>query len=146
MLIPYLLLPNVTLYHVFNRMLFKVEDEHMKTCLERLIIEMNEQPSAEAPFINFGQDAGGTDQANLFMTALYDYQQNSSDPSIVEELGKMASDELFYGVDEIIKFKLSRFHTFPMRLTMINYHFRLYDFSIFVFNYKNIFVGRRCRA
>jgi len=120
MLIPYLLQSNTSLYNVFNHMLFRLEDGHVKQCLERLIIEMNDNPNSVEPFKRFAEDASGTNSAVLFMTTLYDYQQNTSDPSVITELGKMASEELFNGVDEIIEFKLRKFDMFPTKLTMIS--------------------------
>lgn len=120
MLIPYLLQSNATLYTVFNRMLTRLEDGHVKHCLERLIIEMNEQPNSEEPFVRFALDASSSDSAVLFMTTLYDYQQHTFDHSILTELGKLASEELFYGVDEIIDFKLRKFNMFPTKMTMLN--------------------------
>lgn len=120
MLIPYLYQKNATLYNVFNRMLLRIDDGFIKDCLERLIIEMNDSPNSSEPFLRFAQSASGTDEAILFMHTLYDYQQNSFDQSIIQELGRMASEELFKGIDEIIAFKLRKFNMFPTKLTMIN--------------------------
>ncbi|MGP9043218.1 hypothetical protein [Cytobacillus kochii] len=120
MLIPYLLQTNATLYNVLNRMLLRIEEGHVKQCLEALIIEMNDYPNSEVPFKKFAIEASGTDNSILFMTTLYDYQQHSFDPSVINELGKMASEELFNGVDEIIDFKLRKFNMFPTKLTMIS--------------------------
>ncbi len=77
MLIPYLLQSNATLYNVFNKMLFRLEEGYVKSSLENLIIEMNDNPNSEEPFKKFALMASGTDQAVLFMTTLYDYQQNN---------------------------------------------------------------------
>lgn len=121
MLIPYLLQSGSTLYSVFNRMLSRLEDGHVKHCLERLLIEMNEQPNSEEPFKKFAIDASGTDSAILFMTTLYDFQQNTFDHSIITELGQMASEELFEGVDDIIAYKLRKFVMYPTKLTMASF-------------------------
>lgn len=121
MLIPYLLQSGATLYSVFNRMLSRLDEGHVKQCLERLLIEMNEQPNSEEPFKKFALDASGTDSAVLFMTTLYDFQQNTFDHSIITELGQMASEELFEGVDDIIAFKLRKFVMYPTKLTMASF-------------------------
>ena len=84
MLIPYLLQSNATLYNVFNKMLFRLEEGYVKSSLENLIIEMNDNPNSEEPFKKFALTASGTDQAVLFMTTLYDYQQNTFYSSIIE--------------------------------------------------------------
>lgn len=120
MLIPYLYRKNATLYSTFNRMLNRLEEGHVKECLQRLIIDMNNNPNSVEPFKKFALDASGTDNSILFMNTLYDYQQHSFDQSIISELGKMASEDLFNGVDEIINYKLKKFDMYPTKLTMIN--------------------------
>lgn len=142
MLIPYLLQSNSTLYNVFNKMLLRLEDGHVKSCLENLIIEMNNNPNSEDPFKEFALKASGTDQAVLFMTTLYDYQQNTFDSSVITELGKMASEQLFNGVDEIIDFKLRRFNMFPTKITMLSIIITFgYMISTFIYLFKDFLVG-----
>lgn len=121
MLIPLLLQKGATLYVVLNKMRDRIEDGYVKEALERFLIALNEKPNSEKPFYQFAVEASGTDQAILFMTTLYDYQQNSYDTSILEELGRMSSQELFEGVDEIINFKLRKFSLFPTKLTMATF-------------------------
>ncbi|MGG3663002.1 hypothetical protein [Bacillus gobiensis] len=121
MLIPYLLQTNATLYSVFSRMLDRVEEGHVKSSLERLLIEMNEYPNSDEPFVRFAKDASGTDSSILFMTTLYDFQQNTYDHSIIMELGQLSSAQLFEGVDEIISFKLRKFSLYPTKLTMASF-------------------------
>ena len=138
MLIPYLLQSNATLYNVFNKMLFRLEEGYVKSSLENLIIEMNDNPNSEEPFKKFALTASGTDQAVLFMTTLYDYQQNTFDSSIIEELGKMASEQLFNGVDEIIEFNM-----FPTRITMLSLIIVFgYMISTFVHLFMEFLLGR----
>ncbi|SEO94485.1 hypothetical protein SAMN04488134_1206 [Amphibacillus marinus] len=142
MLIPYLYQENATLYNAFNRMLLRMEEGFVKDCLERLIIEMNDNPNSAVPFEHFAASASGTDEATLFMHTLYDYQQNSFDRSIIQELGRMASEELFKGVDEIIAFKLGRFNLFPTKLTMINLIIVMgYMIAVFVEMLKQLITG-----
>lgn len=121
MLIPYLLQTNTTLYSVFTRLLDRIEGEHVKKSLERLLIEMNEYPNSEVPFVRFAKDASGTDSSILFMTTLYDFQQNTYDTSIIMELGQLSSVQLFEGVDEIITYKLRKFSMYPTKLTMASF-------------------------
>lgn len=142
MLIPYLLQSNATLYNVFNKMLFRLEDGYVKNSLENLIIEMNDNPNSEEPFKKFALMASGTDQAVLFMTTLYDYQQNTFDSSVIEELGKMASEQLFNGVDEIIDFKLRKFNMFPTKITMLSLIIVFgYMISTFIHLFKDFLLG-----
>jgi hypothetical protein len=121
MLIPYLLQTNATLYSVFTRLLERLEESHVKRALERLLIEMNEYPNSDVPFVRFAKDASGTDSSILFMTTLYDFHQNTFDHSIIMELGQLSSDQLFEGVDEIITYKLRKFSLYPTKLTMSSF-------------------------
>lgn len=121
MLIPYLLQTDATLYSVFTRLLDRIEPGHVKSSLERLLIEMNEYPNSEVPFLRFAKDASGTDSSILFMTTLYDFQQNTFDHSIIMELGQLSSEQLFEGVDEIITYKLRKFSMYPTKLTMASF-------------------------
>ncbi|GAF66459.1 putative ATPase [Bacillus sp. TS-2] len=118
-LIPELKKPHATIYTIFNRMLPKIEDGHVKNCLERLIINMNENPNSDEPFKEFAEDASGTDDAHLFFSTLYDYQQYTFDDSVLYELGQMASEDLFNSVDEIILYKISKFKMNPTKVTML---------------------------
>ncbi|MCY9367507.1 hypothetical protein MOF14_12270 [Bacillus spizizenii] len=118
LLIPYLLQKGATVYKVLNKMRNRIEDGHVKDALEKLLIGMNEMPNSEEPFRQFALDASGTDQAVLFMTTLYDFQQSTSDTSVIQELGQISSQELFKGVDDIISYKLRGFFMFPTKLTM----------------------------
>ncbi|MCM3113655.1 hypothetical protein [Lederbergia lenta] len=121
MLIPYLLQSGTTLYSVFTRLLDRIEDGHVKSSLERLLIEMNEYPNSDVPFVRFAKNASGTDSSILFMTTLYDYHQNTYDNSIIMELGQLSSVQLFEGVDEIITYKLRKFSMYPTKLTMASF-------------------------
>lgn len=141
-LIPYLYQDNATVYSVLNRMLTRVGDNEIKENLERLIIEMNDNPNSSKPFENFALNASGEDEAVLFMHTLYDYQQHSYDKSIIQELGRMASDDLFKGVDEIIEFKIRKFNMFPTKLTMINILIVLgYLGATFINELQNLFAA-----
>lgn len=139
MLIPYLYEDGATLYSVFNRLLNRLEESYVKQCLERLIIDMNNHPNSAIPFKEFGETASGTDEGVLFMHTLHDYQQNSFDRSIIQELGRMASEDLFKGIDEIIAFKLRKFNLFPTKLTMINLIIVMgYMLAVFMDLFKDI--------
>ncbi|MGL4730916.1 MAG: hypothetical protein ACRCW0_04955 [Clostridium sp.] len=120
MLIPYLLQSNSTLYGVFNKMLNRLNDGFVKNCLENIIIDMNDEPNSEKPFKEFALKSSGTNESVLFMTTLYDYQQNTDDSSVITELGRMASEQLFNGIDNIIEYKLNKFNMFPTKITMLS--------------------------
>lgn len=121
MLIPYLLQTGATVYGAFNSMLTRIEDEHLINCLKRLLVDMNQNPNSDKPFRNFALDASGTDQAILFLTTLYDYQQSSADTSVIFELGQMANEQLFAGIKEIVAYKVRKFVMFPTKLVMVSF-------------------------
>ncbi|MDO7204246.1 hypothetical protein Q5M85_08950 [Paraclostridium bifermentans] len=81
---------------------------------------MNDDPNSEKPFKEFALKTSGTNESVLFMTTLYDYQQNTDDSSVITELGRMASDQLFNGIDDIIEYKLDKFNMFPTKITMLS--------------------------
>ncbi|MEK4692416.1 hypothetical protein [Bacillus sp. FSL W8-1202] len=112
---------NSTLYKALNKMLKRMDEGQVKTALKRLLIGLSDEPNSEAPFRQFAKEASGTDQAMLYMTTLFDYQQSSSDPTIINDLADMSSKQLFAGVREIIEFKLRKFAMFPTKLTMASF-------------------------
>lgn len=121
MLIPFLRETNANLYSALNKMLKRMDESHVKDALKRLLIGMNDQPNSEEPFRTFANEASGTDRAMLFMMTLFDYQQSSYDTSIINELGQMASKQLFDGVREIADYKLRKFSMFPTKITMASF-------------------------
>lgn len=121
MVIPYLMQSHATLYSVFNKLLKRIDDGEVKSNLQRLMIEMLEKPNDVEPFQKFAIKSSGTDSSILFMTTLYDYQQNTHDTNVITELGKIASEELFETVDEIVSYKLKQFSMFPTKLTMASF-------------------------
>ncbi|MGG0888912.1 hypothetical protein [Cytobacillus horneckiae] len=142
LLAPYLLSVDSTLYGVFTRMLERTEEEHIKSAIERLLIEMNEYPSSDVPFVKFAKNASGTDDSILFMTTLFDFQQNSSDKTIIMELVKLSSEQLFEGVDEIITFKIRKLTMFPTKLTMASFIVVLgYAITIIADSFTSGFLG-----
>lgn len=118
MIIPYLMQGDATLYAVFQKMNRRLEEGAVKKNLQRLMINMLENPNDIEPFKKFAIESSGTDSAVLFMSTLFDYQQNTNDTNVIAELGRMSSEELFETVDEIVSYKLRKFSMFPTKLTM----------------------------
>lgn len=121
MLIPLLLENGATLYGALNKMLKRLEPGHVKDALQKFLIELNENPESEEPFIKFANAASGSEEAILFLSSLYDYKESSFDTSVIEELGKTSSEKLFEGVQDIIEFKARKFSLFPTKLTMVTF-------------------------
>lgn len=120
LLIPYLtkLSDGVSLYQVFKEMLHRLDNDIDRKCLERLMVDMTNNPNSPAPFSKFAYDFSGTDRAELFMLSVYDMKQGSFDPSVVTDLGRQASDDLMKQIDKVIKMKTKRFNNLSTWLTM----------------------------
>lgn len=123
LLIPYLKQSKgeVSLYSIFNKILQRTEDEQDRKSLYTLMSEMSSKPSDIEPFIAFANRSSGTDMSVLFMSTIFDFQQSTFDTSVIDELGKIASEELINGIDEIINFKLRRFVFFPTKIVMSSF-------------------------
>ncbi len=120
LLIPYLKQNEgkASLYTIFNKILQRTENEQDKKMLYTLMSEMSSKPNNIKPFIDYANKSSGTDMSVLFMSTIFDFQQSTFDTSVIDELGKMASEELLDGINQIIKFKLHRFSSFPTKITM----------------------------
>ncbi|MGL9969210.1 hypothetical protein [Enterococcus sp. DIV1420a] len=116
MLIPYLLVENQgkSLYAIFSHLAKRIEGDSLQEPLYQLLTDMNDYPNEIEPFIHFAENCSGTDEAINFMTTLFYFQQSSDDPTIIQELGRLANDELFAGVKEIVDMKVRRFGKYPM--------------------------------
>lgn len=119
LLIPYLKQSegNASLYTIFNKILQRTTDENDRKNLSRLMSQMTSRPNDVQPFIDFANRSSGTDRSVLFMTTIFDFQHSSFDTSVIDELGKEASKELMIGIDEIVRFKVSRFGGYPSKVT-----------------------------
>ncbi|MGE6626830.1 hypothetical protein [Bacillus pumilus] len=114
----YLLENKTTIYSAFQKMKEREKDGFLKDALQDLLIDLHERPDDVKPFIDFANRTSGSDRSKLFMITLFEYHQNSKDDSIIYQLGKMTSEQLFLVVDEIIEFKHGKFLNFPMKITM----------------------------
>lgn len=123
LLIPYLKQSKgeVSLYSIFNKIMQRLEDEQDRNSLYRLMSEMSSKPNDIQPFIDYANRSSGTDMSVLFMSTIFDFQQSTFDTSVIDELGKISSEELINGIDEIIEFKLRRFVFFPTKIVMSSF-------------------------
>lgn len=123
LLIPYLKQTkgSTSLYTIFNKILQRLENKEDRDLLYTLMTEMTNKPEDIQPFIDYANRTSGTDMSVLFMSTIFDFQQSSSDTSVIDELGKIASEELIHGIDEIINFKLKRFVFFPTKIVMSSF-------------------------
>lgn len=140
LLIPYLKQSKgQSLYSIFNRILQRMDNKEDKKLLYTLMTEMSTRPNDIQPFIDYANKTSGTDMAVLFMSTIFDFKQSTFDISVIDELGKIASEELMNGIDEIIEYKLKRFVFFPTKLVMSCFIIVLgFATSVLVANLANI--------
>lgn len=123
LLIPYLLQAkgDVALYSIFNKILLRIINEVDRNSLYLLMSEMSSKPSDVNPFIDFANRSSGTDMSVLFMSTIFDFQQSTFDIEVINELGKLSSQELLSSIDDIIQMKLNRFNNFATKITMASF-------------------------
>jgi hypothetical protein len=123
LVIPYLKASGGTaaLYTIFNKILQRTEDESDRRSLYQLMGEMGDNPENLDPFTDFAERSSGTDMSHLFMSTIYDFQQSTFDVSVIDELGRMASEDMMSAIDEIIEMKLRRFVMFPTKVVMSSF-------------------------
>ncbi|MFP7474281.1 hypothetical protein SFC55_25180 [Niallia taxi] len=123
LLIPYLKQNkgDTSLYSIFSKIMLRIDNEQDKNSLYRFMTEMSSKPNDIQPFVDFANRSSGTDMSVLFMSTIFDFQQNTFDSSVIDELGKISSAELINGIDEIIIFKLKRFTFFPTKIVMSSF-------------------------
>lgn len=120
LVIPYLKASggSVALYTIFNKILKRTENETDRKNLYQLMGEMGDRPRDIQPFLDYAERSSGTDMSHLFMSTIFDFQQSTFDVSVIDELGKLASEEMMAAIDEIINMKLKRFSMFPTKVVM----------------------------
>ncbi|EJQ20160.1 hypothetical protein CN266_04750 [Bacillus cereus] len=123
LLIPYLKESgeSTSLYQVFRKILNRMDNPVDKNSLAKLMSEMTDKPNDIQPFTDYAMSSSGSDMSINIMQTIYDFQQNSSDTNVINELGQMASAELQRAIDEIIAFKLRRFNFFPTKIVMSSF-------------------------
>lgn len=123
LLIPYLKQSggNVSLYTTFNKMLGRLDDEDDRESLYMLMGEIGDRPGDIQPFYDFAERSSGSDMAYLIMSTVFDFQESTTDTTVIDELGQMASEQMMDAIDEIIEFKIKRFGMFPTKIVMSSF-------------------------
>ena len=123
LLIPYLKqkTDGGNLYGVFAKIVKRLDYDTDKKLLMKLMQEMTDQPNDIKPFTEYAEQTSGTDMSVLFMSTVYDIRQGSADLDVIEELDRLASEELMAGIDSIIDYKSRRFVFFPTKIAMTSF-------------------------
>ncbi|HFD6742165.1 TPA: hypothetical protein ACF3Q8_003060, partial [Enterococcus faecium] len=109
------------LYGVFAKIVKRLDYDTDKKLLMKLMQEMTDQPNDIRPFTEYAEQTSGTDMSVLFMSTVYDIRQGSADLDVIEELDRLASEELMAGIDSIIDYKSRRFVFFPTKIAMTSF-------------------------
>ncbi|SEG78279.1 hypothetical protein [Bacillus sp. ok061] len=144
LLIPYLKESEggTSLYQILRKILKRTENPVDVNSIAKFMSELTDKPNDIQPFTDFAMRSSGTDMSVLFMQTIYDFQQNSYDTNVIDELGKIASAELQRAVNEIVEFKLKRFSFFPTKIVMSSFLIVIgYAAAILVYNLSTISLG-----
>ncbi|AWC30987.1 hypothetical protein R6231_14620 [Bacillus cytotoxicus] len=144
LLIPYLKESEggTSLYQILRKILKRTENPVDANSIAKLMSELTDKPNDIQPFTDFAIRSSGTDMSVLFMQTIYDFQQNSYDTNVIDELGKIASAELQRAIDEIVTFKLKRFAFFPTKIVMSSFLMVVgYAAAILVYNLSTVSLG-----
>jgi len=109
------------LYGVFAKIVKRLDYDTDKQLLMKLMQDMTDRPNDIQPFVEYAEQTSGTDMSVLFMQTIYDIRQGSADLDVIEELDRLASEELMAGIDSIIDFKSRRFVFYPTKIAMTSF-------------------------
>lgn len=109
------------LYGVFAKIVKRLDYDTDKQLLMKLMQDMTDRPNDIQPFIDYAEQTSGTDMSVLFMQTVYDIRQGSADLDVIEELDRLASEELMAGIDSIIDFKSRKFVFYPTKIAMTSF-------------------------
>lgn len=109
------------LYGVFAKIVKRLDYDTDKQLLMKLMQDMTDRPNDIQPFIEYAEQTSGTDMSVLFMQTVYDIRQGSADLDVIEELDRLASEELMAGIDSIIDFKSRKFVFYPTKIAMTSF-------------------------
>ncbi|PHE61155.1 hypothetical protein COF68_17820 [Bacillus toyonensis] len=144
LLIPYLKESEggTSLYQILRKILKRTGNPVDVNSIAKFMSELTDKPNDIQPFTDFAERSSGTDMSVLFMQTIYDFQQNSYDTNVIDELGKIASAELQRAINEIVAFKLKRFAFFPTKIVMSAFLIVIgYAASILAYNLSTISLG-----
>lgn len=109
------------LYGVFAKIVKRLDYDTDKQLLMKLMQDMTDRPNDIQPFVEYAEQTSGTDMSVLFMQTVFDIRQGSADLDVIEELDRLASEELMAGIDSIIEFKSRKFVFYPTKIAMTSF-------------------------
>lgn len=106
-LIPLLYSGKITLHSALHKCHERLPDGAVKANLERFIVERSDNPGDVGPYRDFAQRSAGNYEADIFMTILFDFHNDNSDMTILNELSEAANEEMFENTTFIMDRKLA---------------------------------------
>ncbi|MDV7678457.1 MULTISPECIES: hypothetical protein [Erysipelothrix] len=107
---------NKSLYSVLDKMNRRMGTGLLHDNLNRLMIEIGEEPGVPDPMIRFAKTVSNTDLAEDFMVALFDWQQTTDDVAVIARMERKITQAMMMRIDEIIKHKENRFAFYVARI------------------------------
>lgn len=102
-----------TLYVIFSKLIPRLNPA-LQNALFILMNEMVANPEDIGPFENFARKCSKDDESINFMMSLFDFQNSTTDVTVIEELSETANAKLLSRVNDIIKIKNSRVQKYPV--------------------------------
>lgn len=101
---------NINLRAVFDKIVPRMDFDIDRKILQRLMSDMSYYNNSYYAFDMFAKQMSGTDTSYLFMSTLADLNNGALDLKVIDELGKLSSDEMMKGMDQIIDYKVRKFN------------------------------------
>lgn len=121
---------NVTLYAVLSRLIVRFNDSFQNS-LFQFMNEMRANSNDITPFIKFAERTSSDDKFKNFMIALFDYQNSSTDVSVIKELSDIANESMLNKVNDVITLK-NRSVASSTNIIAVGFSIYLIPFMIFL--------------
>lgn len=130
------------LYSIFSKITQRLDYETDRNLLMKLMQDMTDKVNSIEPFIEYAEQTSNTDMSILFMSTIYDINQGLTDLEVIEELDRLASEELMEGIDSIIEFKSRKFIFLPTKIAMSSFLLVVgFAVGVLLLNMKDIHFG-----
>ena len=106
------------LYSVFKKLLPRMGNERDRAALEKLMIDMQQDPEDQGPFLTFAHEFSVSDRAELIMLSIQQMYLGDVDDRNIRTLADDANTDMMRQVDAIIDFKIKKFNNIATKIGM----------------------------
>lgn len=99
-------------YLIFETVSRRLDDEGDRLMVYRLLNDIRDDPSTDAPYVKFATDFAGDQRSITFMRAIYGVLNTNGGSDVVDSLAQQANDEFMAKVREVIDRKLGKYSAF----------------------------------